>query len=156
MVRGSHFCDRFTKFFFKDSGKVQRIRNYVSKCNVYMYFLIEQIMLISGEKMLISAELSRCVTWLIYFLDLLWVRYNCDQFHHCKICVADFRDGGPFCPHPWPVPKMPILNRVKMGLRQGVCNFIKKGLQHRRFPVNLRKFKEHLHTGHLRWLLLSF
>ena len=147
---------RFTKKISKDSRKVQRIRNYVSKCNLYLYLLIEQIMLISGEKMLMSAELRVCVTWLIYFLDLLWVRYNRDQFHHCRICVADFREGGPFCPHPWPAPKMPILNRVKMGLRQEVWNFIKKGLQHRHFTVNLRKFKEHLPTEHLRWLLLSF
>ena len=47
--------------------------------------------------MLMSAELKENVTWFIYFLDLLWVRYNCAKFHHCRICVTDFRDGGPFC-----------------------------------------------------------
>ena len=31
---------RFIKKIFKDSRKVKRIRNYVSKCNLYMYFLI--------------------------------------------------------------------------------------------------------------------
>ena len=51
--------------------------------------------------MLISAELRGCVTWLIHFLDLLWVKYNCAKFHHCSICVTDFR---PFCPHsPTPI-----------------------------------------------------
>ena len=30
----------FIKTMFKDSRKVKRIRNYVSKCNLYLYFLI--------------------------------------------------------------------------------------------------------------------
>ena len=30
--------------------------------------------------MLISAKLKGCVTWFIYFLDLVWVRYNCAKF----------------------------------------------------------------------------
>ena len=30
----------FIKKIFKDSKKVKRIRNYVSKCNLYLYFLI--------------------------------------------------------------------------------------------------------------------
>ena len=48
--------------------------------------------------MLMPAELKGCVTWFIYFLDPLWVRYNCAKFHHCRICVTDFREGvGAFC-----------------------------------------------------------
>ena len=62
---------RFIKKIFKDSRKVKRIRNYVSKCNLYLYFLILQNLLISREKMLMSAILRGCVTWLIYFSDLL-------------------------------------------------------------------------------------
>ena len=67
-----------------------------------------------------------CVTWFIYFLDLLWVRYNCAKFHHCSICVTDFREVGAFLPppHPWAAPKKPILNRVK------------KRLWYRCFPLN--------------------
>ena len=30
----------FIKKIFKDSRKVKRIRNHVSKCNLYLYFLI--------------------------------------------------------------------------------------------------------------------
>ena len=30
----------FVKTIFKDSKKVKRIRNYVPKCNLYLYFLI--------------------------------------------------------------------------------------------------------------------
>ena len=50
----------------------------------------------------------------MYFLDLLYVRYNCAKFHQCRICATDFREGGLFAPtHPWAAPKKPILNRVK-------------------------------------------
>ena len=31
----------------------------------------------------------------LYFLDLLWVRYNCAKCHHCRICKAYFREGQP-------------------------------------------------------------
>ena len=32
----------FIKTTFKDSNKVKEIRNFVSKCNLYLYFLIQQ------------------------------------------------------------------------------------------------------------------
>ena len=50
------------KTTFKDSSKVKRIRNCVLKCNLYLYFLIYQKLLISSEKMLMSAELKDYVT----------------------------------------------------------------------------------------------
>ena len=52
----------FIKAIFKDSKKVTRIRNYVPKYNQYLYFLIQQNLAISGEKMLMSAKLKACVT----------------------------------------------------------------------------------------------
>ena len=51
----------FIKTIFKDSRKVKRIRKYVSKCNLYLHFLIKQNLLISDEKMLMSAELREYV-----------------------------------------------------------------------------------------------
>ena len=30
----------FVKTIFKDTKKVKRVRNYVPKCNLYLYFLI--------------------------------------------------------------------------------------------------------------------
>ena len=103
----------FIKNIFKDSRKVKRIRNYVSKCNLYLHFLIRQNLIISGEKVLMSAELKGCVTWFIYFLGLLEVRYSCAKFHY-RICVTDFRKGGPFCPSPQSVSsqKKTILNGI--------------------------------------------
>ena len=69
-----------------------------------------------------SAELKVYVRWFIYFLDLLWIRYNCAKFHHCRLCVTDFREGGPFWPPSlWAAPKKPILNRVKRGCILIVC-----------------------------------
>ena len=60
---------------------------------------------------------QRCVTWFMYFLDLLQVRYNCAKFHQCTICVTDFRERGPFAP-PSPqfvsTPKRSILNRINI------------------------------------------
>ena len=48
----------FTKAILKDSRKVRRIRFYVSKWNLYLDFLIQQILLICGENMLMSAKLT--------------------------------------------------------------------------------------------------
>ena len=102
----------FITTIYKHSRKVKVNRNYVSKCNLYLHFLIWQNLLISSEKMVMSPEIKGCVTWFIYFLDLLWGRYNCAKFHHCTICGTDFREGGAFLPpplHPWAAPKKPIL-----------------------------------------------
>ena len=40
----------FTKTAFKNSRKEKRIRNYVLKYNLYLYFLMSQNLLISVEK----------------------------------------------------------------------------------------------------------
>ena len=55
----------FIRKTFRDSKIVERIRNYVLKCNLYLYFLILQKLLIFGEKILMSAEL-RGVSRVLY------------------------------------------------------------------------------------------
>ena len=44
-----------------------------------------------------SANVSRSqgvsLFMLSIFLDLLYVSCNCAKFHHCRICVTDFREG---------------------------------------------------------------
>ena len=47
---------------FKDSKKAKRIRFSLLKFNLYLYFLIQKKLLISGDKMLISAEIKRGVS----------------------------------------------------------------------------------------------
>ena len=61
----------FIKTILTDSKKFKRIRNYVSKWNLYLYFLIKQNLLIPDEKVLISAEFKGCVTdpnipWIVF------------------------------------------------------------------------------------------
>ena len=52
----------FIKTIIKDSRNVKRIKNYVSKLNLYLYFLTLQNLLISCGKMLMSEEFKGCVT----------------------------------------------------------------------------------------------
>ena len=52
----------FINNIFLNSKKVKRIRNYISKRSLYLYFVIEQNFLIFGGKILMSAELKECVT----------------------------------------------------------------------------------------------
>ena len=47
----------FINIIFLDPKKVKTIRNYISKRSLYLYFLTQQNLLISGEKKLMSAEL---------------------------------------------------------------------------------------------------
>ena len=84
----------FIKAIFEDSKKFTRNRNYVPKCNLYLYFLIDQNWLISGDKILISAKLKRCDTWFMYILNIHFVGYNFAKVHHCRLYVTDFRGGG--------------------------------------------------------------
>ena len=62
-----------TKTTFKDSKKVKRIRNYVLKSNLYLYVIkvnLQQKLLISGEKMLMLADLMgfiKCFIFWIFF-----------------------------------------------------------------------------------------
>ena len=41
---------KFVTMFIKVIFKSEKNRNYVSKCNLYLYFLILQNLMISGEK----------------------------------------------------------------------------------------------------------
>ena len=54
------------------------------------------------------------------FLDLLDVRYNCAKFHHCRICVTDFKEvgvggggGGFLLP---PIHEQPLKDPSRIGL----------------------------------------
>ena len=54
----------FIKTIIKDSRKVKRIRNYVSKFNLYLYFLMEQNLLISDD---VSRTQGMCHAVYIFF-----------------------------------------------------------------------------------------
>ena len=63
-----NIATKFIKTSFKDSKKVKKVIKYVLKCSLYLHFLIQQKLLISGQKMLMSAKLKACVTRYVYFL----------------------------------------------------------------------------------------
>ena len=55
------------KKIFEDPGKVKRIRNYVPKCDLYLYFLILQTLLISMKNADVSATQDVCHVVHIFF-----------------------------------------------------------------------------------------
>ena len=84
----------FIKTIFKDLNTVKQDRNFLLKCNPYLYFLIQQKLIIFCEKILITAEINRCVTWFMYLLDLIYVRFKCAKFNHSRIYVIYFREAA--------------------------------------------------------------
>ena len=56
----------FIKKTFKGLKKVKRIRNYVFKCNLYLYFLVQQNLLIFSEKMPADVSRTQVVRHVIY------------------------------------------------------------------------------------------
>ena len=46
----------YIKTIFKDSKEFKRVRNYVSKCNLYLFLQIAKFVFIIGEK---NADVSR-------------------------------------------------------------------------------------------------
>ena len=49
----------------------------------------------------------------LYIFESSLGRYNCAKFHHCRICVTDFRVAH----HRWAVPKRPIPKRANIRSR---------------------------------------
>ena len=46
-----------------------------------------------------------------FFLDLLYIRYNCAKFHYCRIWVTAFTEASFFSTlQPWAAPEMLFLN----------------------------------------------
>ena len=92
---------------YKDSRKVTMDRNHVTKYNRYMYFLIKKNLLISGEKILTSAELKRSVTWFIYF----WIFFGWDttvpSFFIVGYVWQILGRGSLFVPPPSPIRQQP-------------------------------------------------
>ena len=73
---------------YKNSKKlVKKNTNYRLKYNLYLYFLIQKKFINCQWK---NADVSRTQGESRKFLDLLWVRYNCAKFYHCRICLTDF------------------------------------------------------------------
>ena len=103
----------FIKTTYKDSKKYKRFRNCLKMQSTSVFVNITKVADFHWK----NADDSRVqgVRYVIYiFLDLLSVKYNCAKFHHCRICVTDFRKGVFLArPSVWATPKRPILNRIR-------------------------------------------
>ena len=97
---------------FKDSKKLKIIRNFVLKCNFYLYFLIYQNVVNVGEKRLIFTKLKWCVTWSICFLNPTLVKYNCLVYHVWQLLGKVSRFAHLICKLPR---KEPSWLRLKNG-----------------------------------------
>ena len=88
----------FIKKIFEDSKKVKRIRNYVAKSNISVFSDIANADFWQKSPGFSTAQGVFHVIHM--FLGVLQVRYFCAKFHHCRICVTDFRERSIFAPPP--------------------------------------------------------
>ena len=86
----------FPMLFYKRRVSPQNFLSF--SFNPFATFLLYQKLLIFIGLMLMSAERKKCVTWFIYSFGLLWVRYNCAKFHHCRMCGTDLKRESLFDP----------------------------------------------------------
>ena len=131
------------KTIFKNSKNFKRIRNYVLKRSLYLYFLI------SGENMLIDdVSITQGVCHVIYIFfgsSLAKVPSFIIVGYVWQILGRGFFEPSPL--YPWAAPKSLILNRVKSCKRVmqfffskvAAYNLTKKGLHQRFFPVKFVK-----------------
>ena len=84
------------------------------------------------------------------FLDILWLSYNCAKFHHCRICVTDFREVALFAP-----PPSSLSSPAWIGLKYTDSKHLKlwsktKGLEEKCYPEILVS-NQYLGTYSLRY-----
>ena len=71
------------------NGSIKVIKTWKKNATFICVFRYNNSCYFFGKR-IILVELKGCVTWFIYFLDLLYWMYNCAEFHNCGICVTDF------------------------------------------------------------------
>ena len=72
-------------------------------------------------------------------MDLLWIRYNCANFHHCIICVTDFREKGGLFGTP---PSSFIPHPLHPSFKKVITNACSKSSNYTGFNLILPKFYE--------------
>ena len=104
----------FIKTTLKDLRKIRRIRNYVSK---WIYICISWYSKICWfpEKKCWCQQNPSCVSCDSYSFWNFF-RYKSANFHHCRICVTDFREGGGFLA--LPIREQPQKSPTWIGLKQ--------------------------------------
>ena len=95
------------KTIFKNSKKVQRIRNYVSSIKMQsasVFLDIAKFAVFCIKKCWHQQnwrDVSRDSDIFWIFLD----KYNCAKFHHFRMCMTGFKEGDLFNPPPPPPPQ---------------------------------------------------
>ena len=97
----------FIKTIFKDSAKVKRVRNYLLRCNLCLYFFY-------------IAKFAN-FRWKYADVTRIFFRYSMTVPIFIIVrCVLQILGGGgnflhpPPFPYPWAAPKQPIVNWVKI------------------------------------------
>ena len=80
------------KTIFKDSKILKELEIMYQNAIYICIFWYSKVCWFPVKKYWCQAEIKACVTWFLYFLHLLQIRYNCAKFHHCRMCEADFRE----------------------------------------------------------------
>ena len=105
----SKIATMFIKSTFEDSNKIKRIRNYVLKRNLYLYFLIWQKLLISTEKCWCQQNSRHDLCNFLIFLRHMTVPSFIIEGYVWQILR---KRAFLHPPYPWAAPKRLILNRV--------------------------------------------
>ena len=79
----------FIKTILRNSNELKRIRNYISKCDLYLYLDITNIADFRLKKADVSRTKGVYQVIYIFFGYFFGVRYNSAKFHHCRICVTE-------------------------------------------------------------------
>ena len=131
---------RFIKKIFKDSIKVKRIRNYASKCSLYLCICISWYNNISWF-LVIKCWCQGGYRMIHIFFELS-LKYNCAKFYHCEIWVTDFREGGDFLAPP--IREQPRKCPSWIGLRiififkQILCQEWNRSIELNTFPRSMK------------------
>ena len=59
------------------------------------------------------------------YMFWIFVKYNRAKFHHCRICMVNFREGAFLHSDPWAAPKGPNLNMIN---RKNTCQGISSSI----------------------------
>ena len=69
----SQFVTMVIRTNCKDWKKVKRVRSYLIKGNLHLYFLIQKKLQLSSENIVMSTKPKVCVTWFIF---IFWISFR--------------------------------------------------------------------------------
>ena len=120
---GSHFCwqhQNFNHVYYsnlEDSRKVKtKQKLFIKMQSVSVFLDIAKLADFPWKSTDVSRTQGVCHVIHI-FLDILWLRYNCANFHHCRIYMTYFREEKPSHQPPSLMREQPWKSPSWIGLR---------------------------------------